>query len=61
MREELEWIRTLSRTNREDNKRIKELHESIFGYGLHVCITCPASIRDAVKRLKQYYLEHYAQ
>lgn len=61
MREELEWVRTLSRTNREDNKRIKELHLNIFGDGLHVCITCPASIRDAVKRLKQYYSATYGK
>ncbi len=58
MIEDFEWLIKLSRTNREDNIRIKAMHEEIFGDGLHVCITCPASIRDAVKRLKEYYGKH---
>jgi len=59
MKQELEWINTLVRTNTEDNKRIAALHAEIFGSGLYVCITCPSSIRDAVKRLKQYYINEY--
>jgi hypothetical protein len=58
MRERLEYIRTLSRTNRAQNIIISDLHKEIFK--TTVCLSCPAAIRQAVKRLKEYYNKTYA-
>ena len=54
MSEDLQWLRSLSRANAEDKKRIKKLYESIFGDSEHICFTCPSSIRLAVNKLKNY-------
>ena len=54
MSEELNWLRSLSRANADDKKRIKELYESIFGDSKDICFTCPSSIRLAVNKLKNY-------
>ena len=59
MKEELEWVNTLTRTTATQNKRIKKLHVLIYGEKTHVCATCPTSVRAAVRRLKNYYIENY--
>ena len=55
MSENLQWLRSLSRANAEDKKRIKELYESIFDDSKDICFTCPSSVRLAVNKLKNYY------
>ena len=53
-----DWIKSLSRTTIEDNKRIQRLCDLIFDDKVHICLTCPASVRLAVNKLKNYYNGH---
>jgi len=50
-----DWLNSLSRTTRADNIKIQQLCDLIFNDKVRICLTCPASVRAAVKRLKQYY------
>ena len=58
-KQKLYWVTQLSRATTEDAKKIAELHIEIFGTGLHICTTCPDSIRNAVKRLTKKYEQDY--
>ena len=57
MKEKLEWVRTLSRTTREDNIKLAAMTKQLFN--IDMCTSCPAAIRQAVIRLKNYYIENY--
>tara|TARA_R110000765_G_scaffold62396_1_gene121081 strand:- start:80 stop:271 length:192 start_codon:yes stop_codon:yes gene_type:complete len=59
MKEELEWLNSLTQANNDDKKRISKLHSDIFGSSIHLCVNCPDSLRAGVNRLKIEYINRY--
>ena len=57
MIERIEKIINLTKADDEISREIAAIHRELFGVGLHVCVTCPSSVRDAFKRIKVYYEE----
>ncbi len=55
MMERIERILNLRSADAEAAQEIAEIHRELFGVGLHICTSCPASVRDAFKRIKVYY------
>lgn len=58
-RQQLLWVKNLKRATTEDAEQIRDLHNEIFGTGIHVCTTCPDSLRAAVRRLTRKYEQDY--
>jgi len=61
MKEELEWINSLTRLKQEDKKRLLIIHRELFGASADPCLNCPDAIRQAVNRLKKYYEQNYTR
>lgn len=55
MIDRIEKILKITKANAEDSAEIASIHRELFGSGLHVCVSCPSSVRDAFKRIKVYY------
>ena len=53
------WATSISRATHEDAIKILNIHREIYGDSIHVCITCPDSLRAAVNRLKVEYISRY--
>lgn len=59
MKEDLEWVISLTRLKQEDKTRLLNIHRELFGNSIDPCMNCPDSIRQAVNRMKKYYEKEY--
>lgn len=55
----LKDISELTNANQSDKEKIIKTYRALFGNDIYICIKCPSSIRQAHKRLKEYYAQNY--
>jgi len=57
MRERVKKIINLTRVNgnSEEAKEIEAIHRELFGLSIHICMSCPDSLRAAFNRIKVWY------
>ena len=59
MEETLKQLAGLTNANQSDKEKIVKTYRAIFGDDIYICLKCPATIRQAHKRLKEYYAQNY--
>lgn len=55
MIERIERIINISVADADTGREIAAIHRELFGEVIHVCISCPSSLRAAFNRIKVYY------
>ena len=52
MTKDEKYIKSLTRVTREDKNRIESIYKMLFNEDSKTCYTCPSSVRQTIKKIK---------